>query len=88
MPIRKIYPTSRFKKSFRRLPREVQEKSVERENIFVANPFDPRLDTHKTKGRLKGLWSYSVDFRFRVLFRFIDEETVIYYDIGDRSIYR
>lgn len=87
MSIRTILPTTQFKKSFRRLPRDIQKKTAEREKIFIANPFDPRLDTHKTKGRLKGLWSYSVDFRYRVLFRFIDEESVIYHNIGDHSIY-
>jgi len=88
MPIRRIYPTPRFKRSFRALPRTIQKRVAQREGLFGGNPFDPRLDTHQLKGRLKGLWSYSVDFRYRVLFRFIDGDAVIYYDIGDHSIYR
>lgn len=88
MPVRAIYPTTRFKRSFRRLPAEVQEKAVEREQLFRLDPFDPRLETHKLRGRLKKLWSYSVDFRYRVLFRFAAGHAVIYFDIGDHSIYR
>lgn len=88
MSVRRIYPTSRFKRSFRRLTREIQEKAAEREAMFLTNPFDPRLDTHRTKGRLTGLWSYSIDFHYRVLFRFIDGASVIYHDIGDHTMYR
>lgn len=87
MALEKIYPTTRFRRSFRRLPKTIRKKAVERERIFKENPFDPRLNTHKTKGKLEGLWAYSVDFRYRVLFRFENEGVVIYHDIGDHSLY-
>ncbi len=87
MVIAKIYPTTRFTRSFRRLPDNIKKKAVERERIFKENPFDPRLDTHKTKGKLQGLLAYSVDFHYRVLFHFLDEKTVLYHDIGDHSLY-
>ncbi len=88
MSINEIYPTTHFIKAYKSLSEEIKVHAKNREKIFKANPFDPRLNTHKLKGRLKGYWSYSVDYRYRVLFRFIDNETILYHDVGTHEIYR
>jgi mRNA-degrading endonuclease YafQ of YafQ-DinJ toxin-antitoxin module len=62
--------------------------AVEKEVIFVKNPFNPQLKTHKLKGKLKGLWSFSVTYSFRIVFEFINDDEVIFYDIGDHKIYQ
>jgi len=28
--------------------------------IFIANPFEPKLKTHKLSGKLNGMWSFSL----------------------------
>ena len=83
----KVGHAARFLKSLKRLPRRIQDKAEECHNIFRANPFDPRLDTHKLHGRLQGFWAYSVDRRYRVIFIFKDAHVVMYYDIGLHPIY-
>ncbi|MFH1246081.1 MAG: type II toxin-antitoxin system mRNA interferase toxin, RelE/StbE family [Candidatus Omnitrophota bacterium] len=88
MPINKIYPTTHFIKSYKSLPGEIKEHSKHREKIFKANPFDSRLKTHKLKGKFKDYWSYSIDYQYRILFRFIDNETILYHDIGTHDIYK
>jgi mRNA-degrading endonuclease YafQ of YafQ-DinJ toxin-antitoxin module len=45
--------------------------------------FDHRLKTHKLQGKLKELWSYSVEYDLRILFYFTDEgRRVVFVDIG------
>jgi addiction module RelE/StbE family toxin len=88
MPINKIYPTTHFIKAYKSLAEEIKVSSKRREEIFKANPFDSRLKTHKLKGRFKGYWSYSIDYQYRILFRFIDNETVLYHDIGTHDVYK
>ena len=83
-----IYPTSRFKKSFKKLPRYIKEKAHIKDEIFRENPFNLILGTHKLSGRLKNYWSYSVDENYRVLFRFLDKDKVIYFNIGTHEIYK
>jgi addiction module RelE/StbE family toxin len=83
-----IYPTSQFKKSYKKLPKIIQKKAERREKIFISNPFNPVLETHKLKGRLKNYWSYSVDENYRILFRFENKNKVIYFDIGTHEIYK
>ncbi len=55
---------------------------------FERIHFTRNLRTHKLKGHLERFWAYSVSDAIRVLFRFLDEHTVLYYDIGPHDIYR
>ena len=86
--IRQVHVAPRFFKSFARLPTSIQVLAKEKDAIFRAHPFDPRLRTHQLKGELAGAWAYSVNYRYRVLFRFLADDEVLYYDIGTHEIYR
>lgn len=56
--------------------------------LFVENPFHPKLRTHKLKGKWKGYWSFSINYSDRVLFIFSVKNTVDLINIGDHSIYK
>jgi len=43
--------------------------------LLAENPFDPRLATHKLKGKLAGSWACSVTYDFRIIFDFVKSET-------------
>lgn len=86
--IKVIYPGRKFKKHYKRLPQRIKKQAVQKEKIFINNPFDPRLETHKLKGELKELHSYSISQEYRILFKFITKGKVIYYDIGTHGIYK
>jgi len=88
MKIRKIYYSSKFLRHLAKLELKQKELAEEREKIFRQNPFDPQLKTHKLKGKLKKYWSFSLTYSLRILFEFIDEETVGLIDIGPHEIYR
>ncbi|KKT06431.1 MAG: Plasmid stabilization system [Parcubacteria group bacterium GW2011_GWA2_43_17] len=86
--VKSINFTPHFLKSFSKLPLTIQELAKKKDGWFRRNPFDPRLRTHKLKGKLSGAWAYSVSRGYRVLFRFLDGDEVIYYDVGTHDIYR
>jgi len=50
-----IYPTSQFKKSFKKLSRDIQQSAIAKDKIFRENPHAPSLKTHKLKGKLSSL---------------------------------
>ena len=83
----KLYYHSRFKSSYEHLPRIVQQKAERKELILRKNPFDARLKTHKLHGKLKHLWSFSVDKDYRIIFE-LDSDDVIFLDIGTHDLYR
>lgn len=88
MKIRRIFYSSRFERSLKSLPVQEKEIIAEREKLFRANCFDPRLKTHKLKGKYKEYWSFSLTYSHRVLFEFISEDVVAFIDVGDHSIYQ
>lgn len=88
MPITKIYPASHFVKTYKKLPENIKARAKQQEKKFTVTPFDTSLKTHKLKGELEGFWSYSVNYQYRILFRFLKGNEVIYYDIGTHEMYR
>ena len=83
-----IFYSPQFVRDYRQLPVEVKEKAKKKERIFRKNLFDSRLKTHKLKGRLDGFWAFSIDFRYRIIFKFQNNNTVRFYVIGDHSVYK
>ena len=87
-PIRIIHITSDFQKSFTRIPGQIQDLAIKKDQLFKQNAFAPSLRTHKLKGSLEGYWAYSVNHQYRVLFRFVNSYEALYLDIGTHEIYR
>ena len=86
--IKFVHFSPHFFRAFQKLPSPVQSLAKKKDEWFRANPFDPRLRTHKLKGELAGAWAYSVNRDYRVLFRFLNGAEAIYYDIGTHDIYK
>ena len=86
--ITRAHSTPHFEEKFRKLPKEIQKIAPRKILIFEANPFHPGLDTHKLKGSLAMFWSFGINKQYRVLFRFLKNSEVIYYDIGTHDIYK
>ena len=80
--------TSDFTRAFRCLPKHLQRIAERKDQRFRGSPFHPGLRTHQLKGELNGLCSYAVNDAYRVLFRFVTDNEVLYYDIGTHEIYR
>ena len=83
----KIFYSSQFLRKYKQLPEEIREKLKKRGKIFHKNPFDSRLKTHKLQGELHEFWSFSVDFKYRVIFKFDGKSVAKFYNIGGHSIY-
>ncbi len=77
--------SSSFKRAFKKKikgNKYLENKFFERIGKFINDPYDKSLKTHKLSGKLKDLWSFSVDYDIRVIFFFLDEKRVVFVDIG------
>lgn len=79
--------STKYTRSFKKLPDTIKHEAREKEKLFRQNPFDSRLETHKLHGEFADYWAYSVDRKNRVIFRFIDSSGVLFFDIGPHPIY-
>ena len=82
-----VHYTSDFRKTYKKLPRNVQDLVDRKDRIFRSNPFHPRLKTHKLHGPLDGLWSFWISRDYRVLFEFV-KDGALFYDVGTHEIYQ
>jgi mRNA-degrading endonuclease YafQ of YafQ-DinJ toxin-antitoxin module len=75
-----------FKKAFKK---RIKSTDIETEfwihlELFILDPFNTKLKTHKLSGKLKDLWSFSIDYNIRVVFFFSTDKPkkAIFVDIG------
>ncbi len=83
-----VFFTPTFAKNYHKLPIQVRKKAEKREEIFRTDPFSPTLKTHKLTGKLEQYWSFSIDYHYRIIFRFTKEGEVLFVDVGTHSVYR
>ncbi len=66
---------------------EIKLRFLDSLQLFIDDPFHPSLRTHKLSGRLRHLWSYTVDHDTRVIFYFTEDKPkrAVLVDIGSHD---
>jgi len=88
MRIWRIKTSSYFEKRYKRLPQDIKEKAKEKEKIFRKDCFDQRLRTHRLRGKEKGAWAFWIDYHYRLKFIFLNDEEVLFLEVGTHKIYK
>ncbi len=85
---RPLLRSSAFIRAARRLVRKnprVVRALRETLEFLAHDAFDPRLQTHKLKGKLKNRWACSAGYDLRVVFRFVEHggsEAILLLTVG------
>ena len=75
----------KVKKKNSALANEILEKIKE----FKNKDNHEYLKVHATKGKLRGYYSFSVNYKYRILFKYLNKKTEAYLiTFGDHSIYQ
>ena len=88
MKPREVKYSAAFFKSLKKFPKQQLKFLRKQEEIFNSNIFDPRLKTHKLKGKLSEFYSFSISYQWRIVFHFEGEDTIVFDNIGTHEIYR
>ncbi len=68
--MKKIIKTTKwFEKSFKKLQSDLKDKFNKKLSIFIDNEFNNILKTHELKWDKKWLFSFSVTWNFRAIYR-------------------
>lgn len=81
----RIVHSDGFLRSAKRLPQSARGKLTRLLDIFGDNPFHPLLHTKKLGGEFAGLYSFRITRGWRVIFQFMDSETIRLLRVGDRK---
>ena len=81
-----IYQNS-FLRQLKKLPKDLKEEALEKIDLFKEDPINKQLKTHKLKGKFAGLYSFSVNYSYRIIFEII-EDNYHFLEFGDHDIYK
>lgn len=87
MKVVKIHYDDDFEEQFLKLPKNIQKKAFKAEALFRQNTFHPSLRLHKLEGKLKEHWSISLDKKYRIMFKIMNDGVILFISIGLHSIY-
>ena len=77
-----IITTKDYDKSFKKKDKFTQQKALKRIRLFREDPFNALLNNHALAGEYKNRRSFNVTGDYRILFYYIDENTVVFSEIG------
>ncbi len=83
-----ILYTPTFIKSYSKLEKYIQEETKEKIELFKNATNHKSLTVHKLKGKLKGRYSFSINYNHRIVFKYGDNKNEVFFlNIGDHKIY-
>jgi len=82
-----LHYTSHFLRNARKLSKSERSQLLKAVEKFENDPFAAALKTHKLQGNLNESWAFSVNYKLRVLFRFMEKNEALLYEVGGHSIY-
>ena len=84
----KVNLSAHFQRSYKKLPRVIKDDFKSTIQVFIKNQGDPRLKTHKLKGKLHESLAFRLKDGYRVLFEFSAPDTVDLLDVGSHDMYK
>lgn len=82
----RIERSSRFKRSYKKLPDAIKDDFDKKIALFFSHPFDPKLKTHKLQGELGSYYAFYLHGGYRVLFSF-EEDNILLVNVGSHDDY-
>lgn len=77
-----------FVRAYKNLPKKLQQEIKEKIALFKSNPKHPFLKTHKLKGSLEGRYSFSANYKYRIVFMYRLREEAVLLIVGDHDVYK
>ena len=76
-----------FIRHFKKLDLDLQEEALEKIELFKSVKNHKLLKIHKLHGPLTGRYSFSVNYKTRIVFSYINKKEVVLLAVGDHAVY-
>ncbi|MFA6076674.1 MAG: hypothetical protein WC735_01200 [Candidatus Paceibacterota bacterium] len=84
----KVAYTPAFIKQFNTLSKELQEEVLAKIELFKDRNNHKMLKVHKLHGKHSSKYSFSIDYKNRIVFMYLTKQEIICLFIGDHDIYK
>jgi addiction module RelE/StbE family toxin len=88
MIIRGIHYSKKFIKEIKKLPKEILDLAIKKEEIFRINPLHPSLRLHELHGKFMRIWSISLTNNYRIIFERMPNGDILFISVGKHDIYK
>lgn len=75
----------KFEKQYTKLPIKIKKQFKIRRDIFIENPFDPRLNNHSLGGEYSGMRSINITGDLRAHYFMLKKDTALFVKLGSHS---
>lgn len=83
----KIFFKPTFVRQFKQLDLGLQEEATEKIELFKDKKNHKQLKAHQLHGRLVGWYSFSVNYKTRIVFSYLEKNEAVLLAIGDHTVY-
>jgi len=77
-----------FVKQVNKLEKDLLDEVFEKIELFRNPENHLALKVHKLHGKLKHTWSFSVNYKTRIVFIYESKKQVVFLGIGDHDMYK
>ena len=77
-----------FIRQIKVLEKSLFEEVLDSVELFKSEKNHASLKVHKLHGSLSGRYSFSVNYRFRIIFRYVSKKEAVLLAFGDHDLYR
>lgn len=87
----KIVFTASFMREAKRLTKSdknLGDEIAEKIELFRDRENHTQLKSHKLHGSFAKFWSFSVNYKYRIIFEPLGKNEFVLHDIGDHDIYK
>lgn len=76
-----------FIRQFNKLEKSLQEETLAKIELFKNISHHQSLKVHKLHGKFSGCFSFSVNYKYRIVFEYTTKTEVSMLAIGDHDVY-
>jgi len=84
----KVYFKPTFIRQFKKLESALQEESFEKIELFKDEKNHKQLKVHKLRGILSGRYSFSINYKTRIVFTYLSKTETVLLAVGDHDVYK
>lgn len=83
----KVHFKPTFIKKFKKLESALQEEALDKIELFKNIENHKQLKVHKLHGVLAGRYSFSINYKFRIVFVYLSKKEAVLLSVGDHEVY-
>jgi plasmid maintenance system killer protein len=83
-----VYFKASFIRQYASLEPALQEEVKEKIALFADRRNHRQLRVHKLEGSLAGRYSFSVNYRYRIVFAYLSKTEAVLLAVGDHDVYK